>query len=176
MRKVIIIILAFLLVLFSLASCRSEAQTREETVDITEVEAFDVGEEVSASAIKWKVAEVEDLGNHLISPDSLYAVEAEEGKFINISFMIWNNADEEKQIFDLRVIDDKGRAFNICVEAYSVLSVPGSEACTLARILPETERTFNTTFDVAADSRELFLEVTGLQLPPEQKKYIDLDI
>ncbi len=176
MRKIILIFLIFFLTMLALAGCRGSASPQEEAVDISEIEARDVGEEVVTDGIKWKVTEVENLGSQLLAPDNLYALEAEEGKFINITFTVSNNSDEEKQIFDLRVIDDKGRTFTICVEAYSVLSPGGADACTLARVLPNTERTFNTTFDVETDSEKLVLEVTDLDLPPEQKEYIDLGI
>ncbi len=103
-------------------------------------------------------------------------MEAEEGKFINIEFEVLNNSTETARIFDLKVIDGEARTFTICVEAYSVLPPFAEDACTLAELIPGAKRTFSTTFDVATDSEELVLEVTGLELPPQNKKYIDLDI
>ena len=91
-----------------------------------------------------------------------------------IDFQVTNNTDETRILYDLNLIDNEGRVFNVCVQAYGFYS--DKKACTLQEIVPEVVNTFAAPFDVAPDSEGLVLEVTDLKRPPEYKEYIDLGI
>lgn len=180
MRKYIITL--SLLVLFTaliLAGCaRTQPQPLEREadteIDISEIETVAVDKEVTTGDITWKVIEVEDLGNQLTYEGITGSLEAEEGKFIGITFYINNTGEDSKIIYDLTAIDDKGRSYSICIAAFAFFSP--EEACTLQEILPGIDNTYSATFDVATDVDQLVLQVTDLGIPPEKVAYIDLDI
>jgi len=173
-NKILIPLILLTAVLFAVG-CSNAATDSAGNIDFSNTETSNVGEEVVAGDVVWKVTKVENLGDKIQS-EGVYTLASEEGNFINIDFEVSNTGTETKQIFDLKVIDDQGRAFTICIEAYGVLGPYTNDACTLATINPGENRTFNTTFDTVADFDMLVLEVTDLKLPAGVTKYIDLGL
>lgn len=173
-NKILIPIILLTVVLFA-AGCSSAAAGNPDTIDVSMIETSKVGEEVAAGDVVWKVTKVENLGDQIQS-EGIYTLASEEGNFINIDFEVSNTGSETKQIFDLKVVDDQGQTFRICIEAYGILGPYTNDACTLATINPGEKRTFNTTFDTVAGFDMLVLEVTNLELPAEVIKYIDLGL
>ena len=144
----------------------------EATTDISEVKPVSIDQEVDTGGIVWKVIGVEETGELLT--DSDYLLESVRGKFVLKDFMVINNTDEARILYVLSLIDDKGRVFNVCVQAYGFYA--DKKACTLQDIVPKVENTLAAPFDVAPDSEGYVLEVTDLKRPPEYKEYIDLGI
>jgi hypothetical protein len=97
-----------------------------------------------------------------------------KGKFVNICFEVVNLGEEPKYIFNLRLVDDRGRTYPICAVAYAYLGA--ENACMMAELLPDIEQTFTMFHDVPLNAHELWLEVTDLNVPPKEKKYIDLGV
>ncbi|MGM0365005.1 MAG: hypothetical protein ACQEP5_00545 [Actinomycetota bacterium] len=177
------ILLSFtaLLVILTLAGCTTPQAEPAETAgqpgsetDISDLDTLPVGQEITTGDIVWEIREVEDLGNQLTYEGITGSLEAEEGKFIAITFYIHNTGDDGKVIFDLTAIDDKGRSYSICLAAFAYFSP--EEACVLQEIIPGVENTYSATFDVATDVNRLVLQVTDLEIPPQEVAYIDLDI
>jgi hypothetical protein len=144
----------------------------EATTDISEIEPVSVDQEIDTGGIVWKVTGVEETGE--LVADNDYLLEAVRGKFVLIDFQVMNKTDEARILYDLSLIDDKGRVFNVCVQAYGFYA--DKKACTLQDIVPKVTNTFAAPFDVAPDSKGLVLEVTDLKRPPEEKEYVDLGI
>ena len=156
-----------------------EAGIIEETVepvamtDISGIKTEPVETKVSAGNITWEIQNVDDQGTTIVSTENL-SYRAVRGKFIIIDFKLFNNSDENKILYDLNVIDNKGRIFTVCLPAYAYMT--DVDACAITDIAPGIEYTFNAPFDVSPDSEGLVLEITDLKNPPEEKAYIDLGI
>jgi hypothetical protein len=151
----------------------------EETVepvamtDIAGIETEPVGTEVSTGDITWKIKDIDDQGTTIVSTENL-SYKAIRGKFIIIDFMIINSSEETRILYDLNVVDSKGRIFTVCLPAYAYMT--DVDACAITDIAPGIEYMFNAPFDVSPDSEGLVLEITDLKNPPEEKAYIDLGI
>lgn len=130
--------------------------------------------EVKVGDIIWKVENIEYIGPQIPNDYGDGFLESRFGRFIGIEFNVENTGQEIKTIIDLKVIDSRGREFPICVEAYGYIGA--GKACLLVDIFPETNQTFFASFDVPLDSVDLILEVSGLEIPPEEKAYIDLGL
>ncbi len=111
MKKLIIFLLSILIIglTFIIYGC---SQAPKEKIGISQIETEPVGKEVSTGLIRWQVKEAEDLGIRLYSDAGGY-LDSEEGKFAKITFSVENNSDDARVIYDLTVIDDKGRKHNI---------------------------------------------------------------
>lgn len=129
--------------------------------------------EVTVGDIHWQLLKAELVGP-IISNEFGASLESLEGRFIFIEFSVENVGEDIRQLLDLKVIDDKGRVYSICNEAYGYFAAPA--ACTLQDIFPETKQTFNASFDVPVDSVDLILEITDLKIPPQERVYIDLGL
>jgi len=167
-------LLVFILILPALigmsAGCRQDGTMGD--IDRSQVEViFD--DSVMVDEIRWELMEAEDLGPS-ITNDYGASFQAREGKLIYISFAVENMGEEIRQIFDMKVVDDKGNYYSVCNEAYGYFSAPA--VCTVQDIIPGVRREFNASFDVPLDSVDLLLEVTDLRIPAGEKKYIDLGI
>lgn len=167
----IIFAAAIFSVVFS--GCES-TKTTEKLIDISKIQSQAIGEEVKTGDIIWNITEVQDLGIRLESGTGIDYLEAEEGKFIGLIFTVENVGSESKYIYDLNVVDSAGRKFPICLPGFAFFSPV--EACALEEVFPGLKRKLSASFDVALDSEELLLEVTDLNVPSGEKKYIDLDI
>jgi hypothetical protein len=132
--------------------------------------------QVKTGDINWDLLEVKDLGTQI--PDASGNIyPATNGKFIFISFSVENVGSDSRTLYDLRVIDDAGRIYSICNQAYGYLFGPVYEACTLTPILPnEKSQNFSATFDVDLSSKGLILEFTDLLIPSKDMAYIDLGL
>jgi len=173
--SIIIIATISLALLFISAGCRYEATyTEEGIVDRSEIEVVS-GDTAKAGDISWELIDVEDLGTE-IQDEAGAVLTPVRGKFVFVSFSVQNSSDEGRTLYDMKVIDSKGRVYSICTEAYGYFSSNYS-ACTLANIPPGGNPLFfSASFDINLDSEELVLEVTDLLKPPQQKAYIDLGI
>jgi len=122
---------------------------------------------------KWELLEAENLGPNL---ESQYGTsfQAREGKLIYISFAVTNMGEEVRQIFDVKVVDDKGDYYSVCTEAYGYFTAPS--VCTVQDVIPDIRQEFNASFDVPLASVDLLLEVTDLRVPADEKVYIDLGL
>ena len=78
--------------------------------------------------------EVKDLGTQIPDAKGIY-IQQLTGKFIFISFSVENVGTDSRTLYDLRVIDDQGRIYNICNQAYGYLTGSVYSACTLVDIL-----------------------------------------
>jgi hypothetical protein len=152
----------------------SENLQQNEVADISKINSQPINEKIETGNITWEVIEVKDLGTMLTSEDATSYLEPEEGKFIGITFLVKSSEHVPKIIYDLRVIDSEGRVFTVCLPAYAFFNT--EEACAIEEVFPDIERRFTATFDVSNDSSGLVLEVTDLNIPPEEKAYIDLGI
>lgn len=171
---ILIILIVPLVFIFSLFSCQISYDRSLGQVERSEVEIIYDDKEVKAGDIRWELLEAEDLGP-IIGDELGATLQPLEGKFIYISFLVENTGEDVRQIFDLKVIDDKGRIYSICTEAYGyIFTAP--EVCIVQDAPPGVERNFDAVFDVPVDSENLVLEVTDLNIPPKEKKYIDLGI
>jgi hypothetical protein len=141
-------------------------------MDLEGIEVISMDEPVEAGGIVWQILSVEDMGTAITSADLVY--EARIGKIIVMDFNVLNNTEEPRILFDLNIIDDRGRVFSICLPAVAILGT--QEACALQDIIPGVEYNFYAPFDVAPDSEGLIIEVTDLQTPAQDKVYIDLGI
>lgn len=176
MKKFIIftsIIFAAVILAIVFSGC-ANTETTEELIDISKIQSQSIDEAVRTGDIIWNITEVRDLGIRLDLETGIDYLEAEEGKFIGIRFTVENVGSESKFIYDLNVVDSRGRKFPICLPGFAFF-FPG-EACALEEIVPGLERRLSASFDVALDSKGLLLEVTDLNAPAGEKKYIDLDI
>jgi len=145
-------------------------------VDIVDVEGLDVkpmDQSLTVEDIVWQVISVEDLGTS-VTTDTGSIIDAVRGKFISLEFMVENKGEDTAIIYDLKVIDDKGRVFSICLPAYEYFT--SVQACPLVEVVPEVDYEFLAPFDVAPDSEGLILEVTNLDNQDRQAAYIDLGI
>ncbi len=177
----IIFAIAVLGLLFTALGCRSLPAVQDtpaarpiEGIDISEIDTVPVGQEVTTGNIVWNITEVEDLGDQLTYQGFPGFLEAVEGKFIRVAFFIQNTGTEPKVFFDLRAIDDRGRVYSICLEGFSFFSP--EEACVLQEMIPGAGNEYAAIFDVATDVNQLVLQVTDLNLPPQEVAYIDLGL
>jgi len=144
------------------------------TTDISGVETDPIETDVFTGDVVWRVLDVSDEGESIVSADN-YAFDAKRGKFIIIEFSVLNNSEDTKILYDLNVIDNKGRVFTLCLPAYGYISV--ERACAVTEIIPDNEYSFDAPFDVSPDSEGLILEVTDLsRTGTKEKAYIDLGI
>ncbi len=142
------------------------------SIDLSTIKTVSKDSPVATGEIVWQIHNAEDLGTSIVSSEFIF--EATIGKIIQLDFEIFNNADDSRMLYDLNIIDDKGRIFSICLPAYSVFTA--EKACALQEIIPGLEYDFVAPFDIATDSEGLILEVTDLKNPVEEKAYIDLGI
>lgn len=170
------------LVLMIFAGCDEgeipEAIETEETVPIEMIDATDIvpvskDQEIMAGNIEWEITKVEDLGTQL-QFESGYQFKATVGKFISLEFDVTNYNEDTVILYDLRVIDEIGRVYTVCVPAYGYFTA--AQACTVEELIPENTYEFAAPFDVSLNSEGLMLEVTDLKNPPEEKVYIDLGL
>jgi hypothetical protein len=178
MRKmlIVIVVIVFCLVLGSdlvAGKIRTSDEYTRERINRSSITPVPLRDAVTAGDITWKIISVEEAGPVLQHPDAMATLET-KGKFINVRFEVENHGEDPKYIIDLRVIDERGRTYPICVQAYAYIG--SSEACMLVQLLPDVERTFTMSHDVSLRSNDLWLEVTDLNVPPEEKKYIELGI
>jgi hypothetical protein len=178
MKKTSLILLIMVLAVsisFSILGCEYETGSAEPGVfDRSEIQLQE-GKTAQTGDMKWELLEAEDLGTQIES-DAGAILKPTRGKFIFVSFAVENTGTDIKTLLDSKVIDDKGRIYSICNEAYGYYTSTYS-ACTLAPIVPDSGvQRFSATFDVDPDSRDLVLEVTDLEIPPEEKAYIDLGL
>lgn len=145
----------------------------EEVIDISGIEPLPMDQPVTVEDITWEIVNVEDLGTS-VTTESGSIIDAVRGKFITLEFKVENKGEETATIYDLKVIDDQGRVFNICLPAYEYYT--SVQACPLVEIIPEVDYDFVAPFDVAPDSEGLILEVTNLDNTDRQSEYIDLGI
>ncbi len=143
-------------------------------IDISEIDAFSVGQEVQAGNIVWEVTEVEDLGERIEYEEIPGYLEAQRGKFVRIEFFIQNTGEDSAVLYDLKAIDDKGRNYPICLEGFSLIGT--EEACVFQEMVPGVGRSYEILFDILKDTDQLVLQVTDLELPPQEVAYIDLGI
>jgi len=101
-------------------------------------------------------------------------LEPKEGKFIEITFYAHNTGSDLKVIYDLAAIDDKGRSYAVCLAAFAYFTP--AEACVLQELMSGVENSYSATFDVATDVKQLVLQVTDLNSPPQDIASIDLGI
>jgi len=151
----------------------SDAFTHEH-INRSAVSPVPKSEAVMAGNIEWNILDVEEVGP-VLREDNTGATLETKGKFVNIRFEVVNHGEEQKYIFDLRMVDDRGRTYPICAEAYAYLGLL-EEACSVAELIPDVRRTFTTSHDVPRNAEDLWLEVTDLNVPPKEKVYIDLGI
>jgi hypothetical protein len=176
MKKVFVIgviIIALIILAISASSCKASV-AQGNTFDRSTITIQKV-KQVSTGTMNWNLLDVKDLGKQIADTNgNIYP--STNGKFIFISFSVENTGTDSRTLFDLRVIDDQGRIYDICNQAYGYLG-PNYSACSLVPILPKVKpQTFSATFDVDPDSKGLILEVTDLILPPVSAAYIDLGI
>jgi len=145
------------------------------TTNISGIETQPLDSEVIAGDIAWKIISVVDQGTNLVSVDD-FSYKAIIGKFITIKFQVKNNSDENRILYNLNVIDNKGRVYNLCLPAYAYFSPGDYEACAVVDVFSDFEYNFDAPFDVALDSEGLVLEVTDLVNPPVNIAYIDLGL
>ncbi|MBN1298127.1 MAG: hypothetical protein JW997_00410 [Actinobacteria bacterium] len=176
-------ILIFCLVVAVIAGCQviskeedvySEIETVEPvaTTDISGIKTVSLENETIVGDITWKIIDLNVIGPEIVGTDN-YTFKAVRGKFVNIEFMIKNDSDDVRTLYDLKVIDSKGRVYSLCLPAYAFFSTR-EKACTLVDVIPDSEYTFEAPFDISPDSEGLILEVTDLKIPVEDKVYIDL--
>jgi hypothetical protein len=144
------------------------------TTNISGIEAESMENEIVTGDITWKIVNVNDHGSNIVSTDN-YTYSAVVGKFIILEFMIKNNSSDSRILYDLMVIDNKGRVYSLCLPAYAYFS-SSEKACALVDIIPGVDYTLEAPFDVSPNSEGLVLEVTDLLNPPVNKAYIDLGI
>lgn len=178
MKKIVSMLLITtlaILITASVSACRyKEPYSEEGTIDRSDITVVE-GDTAQVGDIKWQLLDAQDLGTR-IEDETGAALEPTRGKFIFISFSVENTSDEGRILYDMKVIDGKGRIYSICTEAYGYFT-SGYSACTLADIPPGAEPlNFSASFDINLDSEDLILEVTDLQQPPEEKAYIDLGL
>jgi predicted small secreted protein len=172
MKKILLtsIITAAIFGLVSSAGCNTSRELGD--IDRSEVEVV-FEDTVTVGDIKWELLEAENLGPNL---ESQYGTsfQAREGKLIYISFAVTNMGEEVRQIFDVKVVDDKGDYYSVCTEAYGYFTAPS--VCTVQDVIPDIRQEFNASFDVPLASVDLLLEVTDLRVPADEKVYIDLGL
>jgi hypothetical protein len=183
MKKTFVLMATIILTIFmviSVSACRNTTNTISvgNSFDRSKITVQEV-KQVKVGDINWNLLKVEDLGTQIADANgNIYP--ATYGKFIFISFSIENVSTESRTLLDLRVIDNAGRIYNICNQAYGYftgLSVPTYDACALSQILPdEKPQNFSATFDVDLGSSGLILEFTDLLIPPKDIAYIDLGL
>ena len=176
MKKAVLIpAFIFIIVFLSISFISCKAGTiKQDPFDRSVIKLVSVDEKVSVGGITWDILEVEYLGSEIPSTDGGLMLEPTYGRFISIEFMVENTSEEVKTIINLVVIDNKGREFPICTEAYGYLGTEG--ACLIVDLPPGTSQEFYATFDVPLDSVDLILEVSDLGKPHEEKAYIDLGL
>jgi hypothetical protein len=176
MKKIFVLMATIILAIFmiiSISACNNNI-SEGNLFDRSKITVQQV-KQVKTGDINWNLLEVKDLGVQ-ITNDAGIAYPATNGKFISISFSVENVGIESRTLYDVRVIDNTGRIYSICNQAYGYF-VPNYSACTLVSILPKVKpQNFSATFDVDLDSKGLILEFTDLLIPPKDMVYIDLGL
>jgi|GEM_PF-1504631 len=175
MKDRLIILLSLFTIVFATLSLCACGEKSARHLGMIERSGLDIIREdnVILGDIHWQLLKVEEVGPEIVG--EFGTLEAIQGRFIYIEFSLENSGQEIRQLFDLKVIDDKGRIYSICNEAYGYFTGAPS-ACVLQDIIPDMERTFSASFDIPLDSVDLILEVTDLKIPPREKAYIDLGL
>jgi len=178
MKKTLVLILIVVLIIFMVIpviGCQttiSEGNLFDRSkITIQELKQIRTGD------IIWSLLSVEDLGTE-ITNDLGAVYPATTGKFVFISFSAENVGTDFRTLYDLRVIDDQGRIYSICNQAYAYnIGGPVYSACSLVDILPKVKpQNFSATFDVDMDSKGLILELTDLLIPSKDVAYMDLGL
>jgi len=174
-----IMFLAAMLILL-IFSCRTDDTDYYYITDNLKRSELDIiydQDTVTVDGVTWEILEAEDRGALL---KNQYGGELEtiEGRFIYLAFTIENNSDVEKALYDLRIVDDKGRVYTIANEAYGYMdsTTAGPRTVGGLALVPDEKREFNAVFDVPVDAVDLLIECTDLGFPPAEKVYIDLGV
>ncbi len=130
----------------------SEAFTHEH-INRSTITPVPRSEVVMAGNVKWNILNVEEVGP-VLREDNTGATLETRGKFVNIRFEVVNLSEDKKYIFDLRMVDERGRTYPICAEAYAYLGL-FEEACSVADLKPDVKRTFTTSHDVPKNAEDL---------------------
>jgi len=164
MKKIFPILILFTAVFLagSLFACQNN-DLELGTVDRSQLDIVR-DDEVTVGDIYWKLLDAEEIGPQIVGEYG--TLQSVEGRFIYIEFMLENTGQDILQLYDLKVVDSKGRIYSICNEAYGYLQ----------EIYPDIERTFNASFDIPLDSVDLILEFTDLNVPPQERVYIDMGL
>jgi hypothetical protein len=140
MKKIfvtVVIIITIVILAISASSCKASI-AQGNTFDRSTITIQKV-KQVSTGTINWNLLDLKDLGTQIADTNgNIYP--ATNGKFIFINFSVENSGTDSRTLFDLRVIDDKGRIYDICNQAYGYLG-PTYSACSLVPILPKTRKT-----------------------------------
>jgi hypothetical protein len=176
MKKIFVLMATIILTIFmviSVSACKNTISQRN-LFDRSKITVQQV-KQAKTGDINWNLLDIQDLGTQ-ITNDAGIVYPATTGKFIFISFSVENVGTDSRTLYDLRVIDDTGRIYSICNQAYGYF-VPAYSACTLVEILPKLKpQNFSATFDVDLDSKGLILEFRDLLIPPKDMAYIDLGL
>ncbi|MCE5329503.1 DUF4352 domain-containing protein [bacterium] len=176
MKKIFVLMVIIILIIsmgISVSACKNTI-SESSLFDRSKVTIQNV-KQVKTGDINWNLLSVDDLGTQ-ISNDAGAIYPATTGKFIFVSFSVENIGTDTRTLYDLKVIDDKGRIYSICNQAYGYLG-PNYSACSLVDIIPDTKpQEFSATFDVNLDSKGLILEFTDLLTPPKEMAYVDLGL
>jgi hypothetical protein len=179
MKKILIAVTTFAIctgmVMCALAGSKSTSDAfTHEHINRSTITPVPKSEVVMAGNVQWNILNVEEVGPVLRQKNTGSTLET-RGKFVNIRFEVVNLGEDQKYIFDLRMVDERGRTYPICAKAYAYLGL-FEEACSVAELIPDMKRTFTTSHDVPKNAEDLWFEVTDLNVPPEEKLYIDLGI
>jgi len=113
MKKIFPILILFTAVFLagSLFACQNNNDLELGTIDRSQLNIVR-DDEVTVGNIHWKLLDVEEIGPQIVGEYG--TLQSVEGRFIYIEFMLENAGQDILQLYDLKVIDSKGRIYSIC--------------------------------------------------------------
>ena len=131
-----------------------------------------IGDDVQVGDIRWRALEFQDLGNTLESDNEFIKDVTTAGRFVRIRFEVENLGNEQVYLANIKIVDDRDRAFS---EASGVFYwIPEQESCILTTLNPNVPDICNAIYDIAQDAVGLKLKVTNLQVFFEDSELIVL--
>lgn len=137
-------------------------------------EAVDSVTQVSFDDSEWAIVKVVDKGNILTPPNEFVKEATTEGKFIKVTYCVFNKTKTEERLLAVpRLADDQNRKFNQFDRQDGFLN-ENEKSMTLVALPAGIWKTFTAIYEVPSDVKGLKFEARSLNVIPSLK-YIPLD-
>jgi hypothetical protein len=124
--------------------------------------------------VRWKILEVEVLGETLEGDGSATQDLAAKGAFVGVRFEVQNVSANPLTFLGLTLVDDKKKEYNYSADALPF--IVEEEACETVNLEPEQTQTCTAIYDVATNANGLAAVFTDLNLAGGQQEVVPLGI
>lgn len=131
-----------------------------------------VGMDVMVGDIRWKITEVQDLGQELTADNTYTEPKMTAGKWLKVSMEIENRTKDPKSFTTVDLIDSQERRFQIYNNTYQYIN--NELWCSTNQLQPNLPKSCQIIYELPADAAGFKLVVGDLVMFGAQEVQIDL--